>query len=144
MKKQSYSDLLKDPRWQKKRLEIFKRDKWKCKLCNDNKTQLHVHHKEYINDKSPWEYENKYLITLCEDCHQEIERIKKESPDIDINKIDIYKSSGWTDDSTILFVMYNSNLSLRIYDQNKEFITGYNFGHYILNDIRRFLSKHIK
>lgn len=32
---------------------------------------LHVHHKYYIEDKSPWEYDNDALITLCSDCHSE-------------------------------------------------------------------------
>ena len=31
---------------------------------------LNVHHKYYIKDKAPWEYEDDALITLCEDCHQ--------------------------------------------------------------------------
>jgi len=35
MKKSDYSKKLKDPRWQKKRLKIFKSDKFKCKICGD-------------------------------------------------------------------------------------------------------------
>ena len=31
---------------------------------------LHVHHLYYINNKLPWEYDNKALITLCHNCHQ--------------------------------------------------------------------------
>jgi hypothetical protein len=34
------------------------------------KKQLHVHHKLYIQDKMPWEYDDKDLITLCNYCHQ--------------------------------------------------------------------------
>lgn len=67
--KKNYSDLLKSPKWQKKRLEIMNRDKFTCKLCGDTETQLHVHHKEYINGNDPWDYDNKLLITICEDCH---------------------------------------------------------------------------
>ena len=35
-----------------------------------NFTQLHIHHKYYIKDRNPWEYENEALVTLCAECHQ--------------------------------------------------------------------------
>ena len=74
--KKSYSELLKSPEWQKKRLEIMTRDKFTCLLCGDKQTTLNVHHKEYIKEKLPWEYPDKDLITLCECCHNFIEKIK--------------------------------------------------------------------
>lgn len=64
-----YSDKLKDPRWQKKRLEIFERDNWACVLCCDHESTLNVHHVEYIKNKEPWDYDDKYLWTLCNKCH---------------------------------------------------------------------------
>jgi len=67
--KKSYSDLLKDPRWQKKRLEIMERDKFKCCDCCDGDIELHVHHKVYIKGNNPWEYPDDLLVTLCKDCH---------------------------------------------------------------------------
>jgi 5-methylcytosine-specific restriction endonuclease McrA len=67
--KKSYSELLKDVRWQKKRLLILKRDKWACVQCGYNDGTLHVHHKYYLKDHKPWEYPSKDLITLCELCH---------------------------------------------------------------------------
>jgi len=63
----SYSDKLKDPRWQKKRLEILNRDNFTCKLCGDTETELHIHHVEYKGE--PWEQENDKLDTLCKHCH---------------------------------------------------------------------------
>ena len=30
-----YSEKLKDPRWQKKRLEILERDNFRCQYCGD-------------------------------------------------------------------------------------------------------------
>lgn len=33
MTQMSYAEQLKDPRWQKKRLEILNRDEWKCTWC---------------------------------------------------------------------------------------------------------------
>ncbi len=64
-----YSEKFKDPRWQKKRLEIFERDGWRCVGCGNDKETLHVHHKWY-DQKEPWEYPDKCLVTLCEHCHQ--------------------------------------------------------------------------
>ncbi len=65
-----YSEKLKNPNWQKKRLEILNRDDWTCQLCKDKENTLHVHHKYYERRRSPWEYPNTALITLCEDCHK--------------------------------------------------------------------------
>lgn len=73
----SYSELLKDPRWQKKRLKILERDGWRCKLCYSTVKTLNVHHLKY-NGK-PWEADNDDLITLCKDCHEIVEYWKKES-----------------------------------------------------------------
>lgn len=64
----SYSDLLKDPRWQKRRLQIMQRDDFKCQLCGDDKKTLNVHHLHYKG--MPWEALDKHLITLCESCHR--------------------------------------------------------------------------
>src|SRR5688572_22440051 len=66
----SYSDLLKDPRWQKKRLTILNRDEWLCTMCGNGQITLHVHHKKYIRGLKPWEYEDHYLTTLCVECHK--------------------------------------------------------------------------
>lgn len=65
----TYKEQLKDPRWQKKRLEIMERDGWQCQCCFDRDNTLTVHHKKYDNGKMAWEYDNELLITLCEDCH---------------------------------------------------------------------------
>jgi hypothetical protein len=67
--KSSYSEKLKDPRWQKKRLEVLKRDEWACRGCGDNDTTLHVHHIFYIPRSEPWDIPDGLLITLCESCH---------------------------------------------------------------------------
>jgi hypothetical protein len=84
MAKLSYAEKLKDPRWQKKRLEIMQRDKWTCQLCGDSRQVLHVHHKEYINGREPWEYDNTQLVTVCETCHSIIETVKKAAENVDL------------------------------------------------------------
>lgn len=66
----NYSEKLKDPRWQKKRLEILTRDEWECKICCTKEKTLNVHHIGYSGN-NPWETENNLLLTLCEDCHNE-------------------------------------------------------------------------
>lgn len=45
------------------------RDSFTCQKCGC-KRHLQVHHKRYIKGKKPWEIEDKYLITLCRECHQ--------------------------------------------------------------------------
>src|SRR4051794_36351337 len=64
-----YADLLRDPRWQRKRLEILKRDDFRCQACHDDSSTLNVHHCYYEYDNDPWDYEDKSLVTLCESCH---------------------------------------------------------------------------
>ncbi len=76
----SYIELLKDPRWQRKRLEIFQRDDWTCQANGEKGNTLNVHHKIYIPGLKPWEYENDLLITLCLECH-EIETLNRSEID---------------------------------------------------------------
>src|SRR6185503_9899629 len=66
----TYAEKLKDPRWQKKRLEILERDNWACFICGDKETTLHVHHEEYVKGREPWEAVDYMLTTLCENCHE--------------------------------------------------------------------------
>ena len=67
-----YSDKLKDPRWQKKRLEILERDGWECTSCGSIDKTLHVHHTYYDFALNPWDYHESTLVSLCEECHSEI------------------------------------------------------------------------
>ena len=66
--KKSYSEKLKDPRWQKKRLEILSRDNFTCLLCDDTETELHINHLQYTGE--PWDAPNEFLETLCKHCHK--------------------------------------------------------------------------
>ncbi len=65
-----YGELLRDPRWQKRRLKILERDAWRCRICGENEKQLHVHHRYYENGAAPWDYPDAALCTLCESCHK--------------------------------------------------------------------------
>lgn len=66
---QAYRELLRDPRWQKRRLEIFARDHWTCQACRATTRELQVHHKWYVQGKMPWEVPSQALVTLCVTCH---------------------------------------------------------------------------
>lgn len=66
----TYSEKLKDPRWQKRRLEIMSRDAFKCVWCGCAEKTLHVHHESYKAGLEPWEYADDVLQTLCESCHE--------------------------------------------------------------------------
>lgn len=71
----SYWELLRDPRWQRKRLEVMQRDEFACRQCGDKTSTLNVHHTHYVKGRAPWEYENESLKTLCESCHSRISEI---------------------------------------------------------------------
>lgn len=64
-----YSEVRRDPRWQKRRLEIMERDGWRCQHCGAKDKTLNVHHKGYAKGLMPWDYAGFCLVTLCEDCH---------------------------------------------------------------------------
>jgi len=70
-----YADKLKDPRWQKKRLEVLNENEFTCYICANDKLTLHVHHRKYCDE--PWNIENKYLVVLCERCHNKEHKIKQ-------------------------------------------------------------------
>jgi hypothetical protein len=66
----TYSAKLRDPRWQKLRLQVMERDEWACQSCFDSASTLAVHHRYYVPGKEPWEYPLNALVTLCESCHE--------------------------------------------------------------------------
>jgi hypothetical protein len=72
-----YQDKLKDPRWQRKRLEVFQSADWRCQLCGETEKPLHAHHCYYQKRRDPWDYPPGAIIALCEDCHQKHHKGKK-------------------------------------------------------------------
>lgn len=99
-----YSEKLNDPHWQKKRLEIFERDDWKCQACKDSETTLHVHHIVYQNNKEPWDIDNEFLITYCEDCHSVVGFLNK-TLDLNIDYIEIHKFNDDLSNNKLLTVL---------------------------------------
>ncbi len=76
MSQSSYSAKLRDPRWQKKRLEILNRDGFACRHCGDKTEELQVHHAYYLRGCDPWDYEDGALFTLCRTCHEVAENTR--------------------------------------------------------------------
>lgn len=66
----TYSELLRSPLWQKKRLKILERDDFTCQHCGCKERELQVHHRIYHRGAKPWEYDDSELITLCNQCHE--------------------------------------------------------------------------
>jgi hypothetical protein len=78
MAENNFSTQYKNPNWQKKRLEILKRDEFNCVNCGEDNNTLHVHHYYYNKNTKIWDYENDNLVTLCELCHDSWHLIEKE------------------------------------------------------------------
>lgn len=70
MTKEEYTEKLKDPKWIERKKEILARDNHTCQYCRKQDIILHVHHKYYKKDLTPWDYPDEALITLCEICHK--------------------------------------------------------------------------
>lgn len=114
----AYSDKLKDPRWQKKRLEIMNRDNWTCKLCGDKGSPLQVHHLEYSRNGNPWDVEDKHLTTLCDHCHLEVEKARVAGQKISM----VHKTIS--NKKTTMIVLTNTSILLMVYDKQKNYVCG--------------------
>jgi len=66
----SYSEKLRDPRWQKKRLQIMERDEFTCRDTSETGETLNVHHSWYAKG-DPWDTPDEFLLTLSETAHKE-------------------------------------------------------------------------
>ncbi len=74
----NYAEKLRDPRWQRKRLEVLNRFDFTCVVCNSKNRTLHVHHSYYLKGRDPWEYPTEHFWCLCETCHDQVtEAIEK-------------------------------------------------------------------
>jgi hypothetical protein len=121
--KQTYSEKLRDPRWQKLRLSVLERDSFKCTLCGDKETELHVHHEEYSGD--PWEADFEKLKTLCKHCHRLIESLKN----LNLLQYKILKKKYDNYYLIYLFSQYQEKKAILIIKipnetQEPEFVTG--------------------
>ena len=122
--KSSYGALLRNPKWQKARLETMQRANFACERCGDKESTLNVHHKNYKQGKNPWEYELNNFVCLCESCHENIHEQKQM-----INNLLPYSDLDFSEIlSGYLSVQYNSsyigNLHPRIFAKETEIELG--------------------
>lgn len=66
----AYWQKLRDPRWQRRRLEIMCQADFACEVCGATDQTLNVHHKIYRKGREPWAYEDYELACVCENCHE--------------------------------------------------------------------------
>jgi len=93
-KEKTYAEKLKDPRWQKRRLEIMNRDEWACLYCGTTTENLQVHHRVYYKGRDPWDYGSSDLLTLCWKCHKkEHEQIPDEEYTRKYEHLILYKET---------------------------------------------------
>lgn len=66
----SYDLYMKTEHWQRIRDRSLEEANYACRLCN-TKTDLHVHHRTYVNrgQERPWD-----VVTLCGSCHREFHK----------------------------------------------------------------------
>ena len=95
--KSNYWEKLKDPRWQRKRLEALNLSNFHCSSCGSDEKTLNVHHLYYKKGAEPWEYDvHTELQVLCEDCHksehkqeesfnESLQKFKRDSPMLGLN-----------------------------------------------------------
>ena len=91
----NYSQLLSTVEWEIRRRDVLKRDRYTCQFCGNMASEkikkmnqgysslvdyypivytsiqyyIHVHHKCYVLNILPWEYNEDDLIALCHICH---------------------------------------------------------------------------
>jgi hypothetical protein len=141
----TYAEKLKNPKWQKKRLEVLDRDNYSCTVCGDTETELHVHHKKYKNGKAPWEYELDNFSTLCKYCHDFVTNYTKNNPEDDVIQYTKHNSS---DGRLLYFVLAYSE------KESKYLLVSYEYSNTdgiwcfscfeesFLNDVMRIIKDH--
>ena len=73
MTKNEYKKLLESDYWRGYSYAIIKERNWTCEQCGKYipyaRNEFNVHHKQYINDRKPWQYDSDLLQVLCKECH---------------------------------------------------------------------------
>jgi hypothetical protein len=136
-----YADKLKDPRWQKKRLQVLERDNFTCKYCSDGKTELHVHHLKYSG--APWDVDLSKLETVCKHCHSVLETIKSTVGEFNVLSIRKYPARDLGPSSLIQLFVFGVNKNnvefLIIYTYDSDQVTLCSF--IIVSDLEKFISE---
>jgi len=113
-----YSEKLRDPRWQRKRLEVFQSADFKCEVCGSGDKTLHAHHRYYEKGKEPWDYPLAVFKCLCEDCHFITTRTKSDLQ----NTFKLIMNSFDEKSQAEVCYLLDSYLSGEYHNDNGEFI----------------------
>ena len=70
--------IYKTVRWKKIRLEVFRRDGWRCRSCG-RRSGLECDHINRIEDGGGW-FDRDNLRTLCRSCHIRVGRDAASKP----------------------------------------------------------------
>lgn len=122
MAKKEYWELLKDPRWQRKRLERLQLAEFRCEGCETTEKTLHVHHKLYRKGAMPWEYQDQDLEVLCEDCHEGTHHLRDRLKEAlaRLETWDLFRVLGYAEG----LQMWGNDPSLRLLLENYEHASG--------------------
>lgn len=137
MAKQIYSEKLKHPKWQMRRLEIMKRDKATCQICGDKETELHIHHLKYTGE--PWDAPNQDLQTVCKCCHNSIEQLKGNCEIIKGEKLTTER-----DGVTHRHVVYKTSIGAQSFKINDDNTTSWLCGFMYNSKVLELINKMIK
>lgn len=100
----TYSEKLKDPRWQRRRLEVLEAAGWCCSQCQSADKTLHVHHNFYRSRTEPWNYPDHALRVLCEECHEIVEEQRTEFKELSESLFSDPEGIGFAVEATIGFM----------------------------------------
>lgn len=134
-----YEEQIKNPKWQKKRLEILQRDGFRCCICGSESKTLHVHHLYYEKDKEIWDYSDRCLITLCEDCHK-----KEHDADNKVtSQIEAMKRDGHTNLEILALIVNARNNKLCNENELFRYLSVYNSSNLCAYDVVCRLNRRI-
>jgi 5-methylcytosine-specific restriction endonuclease McrA len=122
MAKKSYYELLRDPRWQKRRLERMSLAAFTCETCESTEKTLNVHHKFYRKGAMPWDYSDHQLQVLCEDCHVGMHALKTRMDEAlaKLEPWDLFRTLGYAE----ALNMWGNDPALRLHLENYEHASG--------------------
>ncbi len=72
----AYCLLLRTAEWHSRRAQIHARERFKCKECGYTGS-LETHHLKYVVNWLPWDYPDDALVTLCGECHGQLNECGK-------------------------------------------------------------------
>jgi hypothetical protein len=122
-----YIELLRDPRWQKKRLEVMQLANFACQQCDETTKTLNVHHKAYRRGAKPWEYEASELECLCEGCHELRHQLKNRIT-ANIAKLDAGEMMSLLGYLDATITRFDGNESINILDGEHAIGIGHYYG----------------